>query len=118
MVNIGPDDHDFTVNNNVSNSVTNENTVDIRTLDECLTDKIDNKMVNIVGTVEDKIQNATLTAIDNIITPKIKLVFRSMNTSTERDATSITANSERGEHIGITASFENVSITNNTSSVK
>ena len=36
---------------------------------------------------------------------------------TEQDATSDTANLERGERIGITASFENVSEKNNTSRV-
>ena len=71
-------------------------------------------MGNIVDTVEDRIQNATLTAIDSIIAPKIELAIRSMNASSRRDATSVTANSERGEHIGITAPFENVSERNNT----
>ena len=67
-----------------------------------------------VDTVEDKIQNGILTAIDNIIAPKIELAFRSINGSSEQDATSITANSEPGEHVRITASFENVSESNNS----
>ena len=36
-----------------------------------------------------------------------------MNTSSGRDATSVTANSERGESVGISASFENGSGNNN-----
>ena len=37
-----------------------------------------------VNTVEVRIQNAILTAIDNIITPRVELAIRSMNASPER----------------------------------
>ena len=69
---------------------------------------------NIVDTVEDRIQNAILTAIDNIVTPKIELAIRSINASSGRDATTVSANSERKEHVGINASFENASGNNDT----
>ena len=55
-----------------------------------------------------------MTAIDHIITPWIELEIRSINASSGRDATSVTANSEHRERIGITASFKNVSEKNNT----
>ena len=67
-----------------------------------------------VDTVEDGIQNAILSAIDSMVVRKIGLAIRSINASSGRDATSVTANSERGEQIGITAPFENVSERNNT----
>ena len=70
-------------------------------------------MSNIVDTVEDRIQNAILTAIDNIVAPKIELAIRSINASSGWDATSVTANSERGAHVGINTSFENASGKNN-----
>ena len=69
-------------------------------------------MSNIVDTVEDRIQNAILTAIDNIVAPKIELAIRSINASSGRDVASVTANSERGERVGINASFENASENN------
>ena len=69
-------------------------------------------MSNIVVTVEDGIQNAILAAIDNIVAPKIELAIRSINASLGRDVTSVTANSERGERVGINASFENASENN------
>ena len=50
-----------------------------------------------------------MTAIDNIVTPKIELAIRSINANSGRDATSVSANSERREHVGINASFENAS---------
>ena len=49
-------------------------------------------MNNIVDKVEDRIQNAILTAIDNIIAPKIELAFGSINASSGQDVTSVTAN--------------------------
>ena len=64
---------------------------------------------NSVDTVEDKIHNAILTAIDNIYNPKLELPVRSKNASSGRDATSVLANSEVGEQAGISASFENMS---------
>ena len=67
-------------------------------------------MSNIVDTVEDRIQNAILTAIDNLVGPKNELAIRSINASSGRDVTSVNTNSERGEHIGINASFENNNI--------
>ena len=42
-------------------------------------------MNNIIDPVEDKIQNAILTAIDNIVAPKIELAIRSKNASSGRD---------------------------------
>ena len=71
-------------------------------------------MSNIVDTVEKRIQNAYLTAIDTIVAPKIELAIRSKNASSGRDATSVSANSERREHVGINTSFENASGNNNT----
>ena len=74
---------------------------------------IDKELSNIVDTVEDRIQNAFLTNIDNIVAPKIELAIRSINASSGRDVTSVTANSECGEHVGVNASFENASGNNN-----
>ena len=50
-----------------------------------------------------------MTAIDNIVAPKIELAIRLINASSGRDVTRVTANSERGEHVGINASFGNAS---------
>ena len=71
-------------------------------------------MGKIVDTVDDEIQNAILTAIDKIINPKNELAVRSINESFGRDAASVTTNSERGELMGITSSFENLSERNDT----
>ena len=55
-----------------------------------------------------------MAAIDNIVTPKIELAIRSISASSGRDTTSVSENSERREHVGISASFENASENNNT----
>ena len=70
-------------------------------------------MSNIVLTVEDRIQNGNFIVINSIVAPKIELAIRSINASSGRDATSVTANSEHEEHIGITAPFENAFENNN-----
>ena len=114
MVNEGTNDQDLTVSTSNNDSVINESTVNVKTLERCFNERIDREMSNIIDTVEDRIQNAILTAIENIVAPKIELAIRSINASSGRDATSVSANSERREHVGINAFFENASGNNNT----
>ena len=106
VVNEGTIGRDFTVGTSSSSTAVNESMVNVKTLERCFNERIDREMSNIVYTVEDRIQNAILTAID-IVASKIELAIRSINASSGRDVTSVTAHSERGEHVGINASFEN-----------
>ena len=92
----------------------NGNAMSVKTLERCFNERIDREMSNIVDTVEDRIQNAILATIDNIVTPKIELAIRSINVFSGRDATSASAGSERREHVGINASSENASGNDNT----
>ena len=105
VVNEGTNDRDFTVGTSSNNPVVNGNAMNVKTLERCFIEKIDREMSNIVDTVEDRIQNAVLTAIDNIVAPKIELAIRSVNASSGREATSVSANSERREHVGIITPF-------------
>ena len=114
VVNGGVDDQDFTGGTSNVSSIINENALNVKTLERCFNERIDREMSNIVDTVEDRIQNAVLTAIDNIVTPKIELAIRSINASSGRDVTSASGNSERREYEGIDASFENASANNRT----
>ena len=114
VVNEGNNDQDFTVGTSNVSSIVNENALNVKTLERCFNERIDREMNNIVETVEDRIQNAILTAIENIVAPKIELAIRSYFASSERDATSVSANSERRERVGINASFENASENNDT----
>ena len=113
VVQKGTSGRDFTVSNSSNNTAVNESAVKMKTLERCFNERIDREMSNIVDTVEDRIQNAILAAIDNIVAPKIELGIRSIDASSGRDVTSVTANSERGEPVGINASFENASENNN-----
>ena len=113
-VNDGTGNQKFTVGNLENNLTANENVVNVKALERCFNERIDWELSNIVDTVEDRIQNATLTAIDIIVALKIKLAIWSLNAYSGRDATSVTANSERVEQIEITAHFEYVSERNNT----
>ena len=114
VVNEGNNDQDFTIGTSNVSSIINENVLNVKTLERCFNERIDREMKNIVETVEDRIQSAILTAIDNIVGPKIELAIRSINASCGRDVASMSANSERREHTGINASFENAYENNNT----
>ena len=114
VVNEGTNDRDFTISNSSNNAAVKECAVNVKTLERCFNESIDREMNNIVDTVEDRIQNAILTAIDNIVAPKIELAIRSINASSGRDATSVSANSKRKEHVGINTSFDNASENSNT----
>ena len=111
VVNEGTNDRDFTVGTSSDNSTIIESAMNVKTLERCFNERIDREMSDIVDTVEDKIQNTFLAAIDNIA-PKVELAIRSINASSGREVTSVTANSECGEHVGINASFENASENN------
>ena len=69
VINEGNNDRDFTVGTSCNNSAVNENAMSVKTLEGCFNERIDGEMSNIVDTVEDRIQNAILTAIDNIVAP-------------------------------------------------
>ena len=113
VVNEGTNNRDFAVGTSSKNTVINENVVKVKTLETCFNKGNDREMSNIADTVEDRIQNAISTAIENIVASKIELAIRWINASSGRDVTSVTANSERGEHVGIDAPFENASANNN-----
>ena len=107
-VNEGTGNQDFTVSTPDINLMTNENTVNVKSLERCLNKRIDREMSKIVDMVKDKIQTATLTVIDSTIARKLELEIRSIKVSSGQDATGVTANSECVEHVEITASSENV----------
>ena len=114
VVNEGTNDRNFTVGTSSNDSIVNGNAMSVKTLERCFNERIDREMSNIVDTVEDRIQNAILTAMENIVAPKMETAIRSINVSSERDATSVSANSERREHVGISTSFQNASGNNDT----
>ena len=117
VVNEGTGDQDFTVGTSNVSSIVNENVLNVKALERCFNERIDREMNNIVDTVEDRIQDAILTAIDNIVAPKIELAIRSINASSGRDVTSVSANSERREHGGINPPSDSASENNNMLSV-
>ena len=114
VVNEGTNGQDVTVGTSNVSSTVNGSVANVKTLERCFNERIDREMANIVDTIEDRIQNAILTAIDNIIAPKIDLAIRLINASSGRDVASVSLNSERKEQVGISASFESASGSNDT----
>ena len=76
VVNEGTNDRDFTVGTSSNNITIYDRTMNVKPLERCFNEKIDREMSNFVDTVENRIQNAILTAFDNIVTPKIELAIR------------------------------------------
>ena len=109
VVNQSTNDRDFNFGISSINREITESTVNVKTLETCFIERIEKEMSNIVHTVEDRIQNAVFTAIDTIVAPKIELAIRLINASSGRNVTSVKANSEPGELVGINASFANAS---------
>ena len=89
----------------------------MKILERCFNERVEKDSNNIVDTIQDKIQNAILTDIDNIVAPKIELAINPKNASSGRDATNVAANSECREHKGINASVKNASGNNNVQQV-
>ena len=106
VFNEGTDDQDFSAGTSNVSSIVNGNVMNVKTLERCFNERIDREMSNIVDTVEDRIQNAFLTAIDNIVAPKNELAIRSISASSGRAVTNVSVNSERREQIEINAPFE------------
>ena len=113
VVNEVSSDRKFTVGNSNNNLMTNESTVNVKSMEWCFKERIDREMSNIADTVEDRIQNAILNAFDSFVAPKIELAIRSINASSGRGLTSVAAKSERAEHVENNAFFENASGNNN-----
>ena len=113
VVNNGAKDRDLTIDASSNNVAFNGSTVNVKTLEWCFNERIYKELSKKVDTFEDRLQNAVLTATDNIVAHKIGLAISSKNASSGRDATGVTANSELGEHVGIIASFEKASGNNN-----
>ena len=65
VVKEGTNDRDFTVCTSSNNTAVNESMVNVETVERCFKERIDREMSNTVDTVEDRILNEILTAIDN-----------------------------------------------------
>ena len=80
-VNEGTGDQDLTGGTSDNQLQTNEIKVNVKTLERCFNDRIDREMRDFVDTVEDRIQNASLTAGDSIAARKLELAITSITGS-------------------------------------
>ena len=107
VVDEGTIDQKFTAKDTSNNLTANAILVNVKNLERYFNERIDRQIGNVADTVEDRIQNAILTAFDSTITPKIELAVGSINASSGRDMTSVKTNLERGKRIENTVAFEN-----------
>ena len=57
-------------------------------------------------TVETKVQDAVLTAIENLVVPRVKLVMQSVNASTGRGVGSVVSHPDQGDFSGNIEGFQ------------
>ena len=114
VVNEATVDQEFTVIIFGKNLAPHQNLMNVNTLERCFSENIDKEKGIFIETVEDRIQNAILTAIDSINTRKIEFAVMSRNPSSWQDSTVVLMTLQRDEEIGITTTCENVSERNST----
>ena len=56
----------------------------MQTLEKNMVDRVRSEMDNLISTVESRVHDAILIAIDNSVTPRVELVIRSANSSSVR----------------------------------
>ena len=117
VVKSGPVERKLTLSKNISDSRTQESTVIIKIVENCLTSRIGGETGNIVEVMAEWLHNAILTAFDKITTPAIELAVMSLKASSGWNAAKVAASPQLGQHIGITASFKNLSDGINTFNV-
>ena len=71
VANEGTIDRGFTVGFSSINIANIESTKNLKTLERCFNERVDKEMSNIVDTFEDRIQNATLTALITLLHLKL-----------------------------------------------
>ena len=74
--------------------------VGLHTLEENLVRKVQNEVDSVMTTVETRVQGAVLTAIENLVIPRIELAMKSVNASTERVEVSVVLNPDQRDFSG------------------
>ena len=82
------------VNVNTSSDNTNNPTqvnhsqVDVHTLEDYIVSKVQSEVDNVITTIETRVQDALLTAIENLVIPRVELALKSANASSGRSVDS------------------------------
>ena len=66
-------DQKFFVDNPDTNLVANKILVNVKSLETCFNEQIDKENINIIDSVEERIQMLTSTGIDSNITPRVEI---------------------------------------------
>ena len=76
--------------NNTNHSVlANGSQVDIRTFERSITNKVLNEVDNVVATVETRVHDAILSAMEGLVLPRVELAMKSVNESSGLDSESV-----------------------------
>ena len=58
--------------------------VDVQTAEESIVSKVGSEVDNVVTSVETRVQDAVVTAIENLVIPRVELAMKSANAYSER----------------------------------
>ena len=84
--------------NNINNSIQiNGSQVDLHTIEQNIVIKVCSEVNNVMTMVETKIQNAVLTAIENLVIPRVKIAMKSINASSELEVDSVVLDTDAAD---------------------
>ena len=69
------------LNNTKDPNQVNKSQVDMHTLEENIVSKVGSEMDRVMTTVETRVQDAVMTAIENLVIPRVELEIKSVNAS-------------------------------------
>ena len=79
----------ITSNNAKNPAKGNTSEIDVHTLEKNFANKVRGEVDSVMTTVENRVRDAILTAIESLVIPRVELAMKSVNASSGRDENSI-----------------------------
>ena len=76
-----PADGDTSFKNRKNPTKVNDSQVDMHTLEKNIVSKVRSEVNSVMTTVETRVQDAVLTAIENLLIPRVEVAMKSINAS-------------------------------------
>ena len=87
---------------NANNSIhVNSSQVDMHTRENNIVNKVRCEVDNLMTSVETRVQDAVLTAMENLVNPRVELAMKSVNASSGRGVSNVVMDPDRKAFSGI-----------------
>ena len=80
--------------------------VDMHTLEKNIVSEVRSEVDSVMTAVETRVQDPVLTAIENLVIPRVGLAMKSVNASTERGMGGVVLNPEQRDFKGNSKAFK------------